>query len=46
MVEDDECMRLAIAEAQKCKPEDERIHPLVGAVVVKDGKVVKEQFFY
>jgi len=32
--------RMAVDEARKSKPEDERVHPLVGAVVVKDGEVL------
>jgi pyrimidine deaminase RibD-like protein len=32
--------RLAIDEARKSVPEDERIHPRVGVVVVKDGRVL------
>lgn len=31
--------RLAIEEARKSVPEDERVHPRVGVVVVKDGRV-------
>ena len=31
---------MAIAEASKSVPEDERPHPKVGAVIVKDGKVL------
>jgi pyrimidine deaminase RibD-like protein len=33
---------LAIEEARKSIPEDERIHPKVGAVIVKGGKIVGE----
>ncbi len=32
--------RLAIDEARKSVPEDERVHPKVGVVVVKDGRVL------
>jgi pyrimidine deaminase RibD-like protein len=32
--------RLAIEEARKSVPEDERVHPKVGVVVVKDGRVL------
>lgn len=32
--------RLAIEEAWKSAPEDKRVHPKVGVVVVKDGKVL------
>ncbi len=31
-------MQLAIDEARKSTSEDERVHPLVGVVVVKNGK--------
>lgn len=37
---DREYMLLAIEEARKSVGEDERAHPKVGAVVVKDGKVL------
>jgi pyrimidine deaminase RibD-like protein/NTP pyrophosphatase (non-canonical NTP hydrolase) len=33
-------MRLAVDASRKCKGEDGRIHPKVGAVIVKDGKVL------
>lgn len=33
-------MRLAIKEAQRCKAEDDRCHPMVGAVVVKNDECV------
>ena len=33
-------IELAIAEAAKCGGEDDRKHPKVGAVVVKDGKIL------
>ncbi|MGA2159652.1 MAG: deaminase [Dehalococcoidia bacterium] len=33
-------MRLAIKEAKKSRSEDNRIHPKVGVVVVKDNKVI------
>lgn len=33
-------IRMAIDEAKKSKSEDDRIHPMVGAVVVKDGQVL------
>ena len=32
--------RLAIEEARKSAPEDGRVHPKVGVVVVKDGRVL------
>lgn len=32
--------RLAIEEARKSLPEDERVHPRVGVVVVRDGRVL------
>jgi pyrimidine deaminase RibD-like protein/NTP pyrophosphatase (non-canonical NTP hydrolase) len=41
---DKEFMRCAIAEAQKSKPEDGRPHPVVGAVVVKEGKIIATGF--
>jgi pyrimidine deaminase RibD-like protein len=37
---DTEFIKLAIAEAQKCQPEDERIHPRVGVVVVKERTIL------
>jgi pyrimidine deaminase RibD-like protein len=33
-------MQMAIEEARKSVPEDKRVHPKVGVVVVKDGKVL------
>lgn len=33
-------MRLAIQEAKRCRAEDDRIHPHVGAVVVRDDQVL------
>ncbi len=33
-------MRLAIEEARKSKVEDDRVHPMVGVVVVNDGKIL------
>lgn len=33
-------MEMAVEEARKSKPEDERAHPRVGVVVVKDGNVL------
>jgi pyrimidine deaminase RibD-like protein/NTP pyrophosphatase (non-canonical NTP hydrolase) len=38
MNDDEEFIRMAIAASKKCKPEDDRIHPRVGAVIVRDGK--------
>ena len=38
--QDHKFARLAIEEARKSVPEDERIHPKVGVVVVKDGRVL------
>ena len=32
--------RLAIEEARKSAPEDERVHPRVGVVIVRDGRVL------
>jgi|ERR1043165_4795853 pyrimidine deaminase RibD-like protein len=42
--EDERYMRMAIAEARKCKAEDARPRPLVGAVVVKNGDVIASAF--
>lgn len=39
-----ECMELAIKLALNCKPEDDRTHPKVGVVVVKDGKIVSTAY--
>ena len=33
-------MKMAVEEARKSKPEDDGVHPMVGAVVVKDGEVL------
>ena len=33
-------MEMAVNEARKSKSEDERVHPMVGAVVVKGGRVL------
>lgn len=33
-------MRVAIEEAEKCRPEDDEIHPKVGAVIVKDDVIL------
>ena len=33
-------MRLAIKEARRSRPEDDRVHPYVGAVVVRRGEVL------
>lgn len=38
--QDKEYIRLAIDEARKSKPEDERPHPLVGAVILRKGQVL------
>ncbi len=35
-----EFMQLAIKEAKRCVSEDERFHPKVGAVIVRDGKIL------
>lgn len=40
MPTDRDYMRMAIEESRKCQPEDARTHPLVGAVVVKDGTLL------
>jgi pyrimidine deaminase RibD-like protein len=37
-----EFTRIAIAEARKSQPEDSRVHPRVGVVVVKDGVVLEK----
>jgi len=36
--------RLAIDEARKSTPEDERVHPRVGVVVVKNGRVLAKAY--
>lgn len=33
-------IELAIAEARKCVPEDDRTHPMVGAVIVRGGELL------
>jgi pyrimidine deaminase RibD-like protein len=38
--EDHKFARLAIEEARKSVPEDDRVHPKVGVVVVKDGRIL------
>src|SRR5262245_10064441 len=41
MINDDIAyMKLAIEEASKSRSEDERTHPRVGVVVVKDGQIL------
>jgi pyrimidine deaminase RibD-like protein len=40
MDSDHEFMKRAIKESRKCKGEDKRHHPMVGAVVVKHGKII------
>lgn len=37
---DHDYMRMAIDQSRNCKGEDDRVHPMVGAVVVKDGAVL------
>ena len=37
---DQQFARLAIEEARKSVPEDDRVHPRVGVVVVKDGRIL------
>ena len=37
-------MKLAIDESRKCRPEDDRIHPKVGAVLVKEGEVLASAY--
>src|SRR5438045_6903880 len=44
MSSDREFMELAIKEAQKSIPEDSRVHPKVGVVVVKDGNVLARAY--
>jgi pyrimidine deaminase RibD-like protein len=39
-LEDDRFMRMAVDQARMSAAEDERAHPMVGCVVVKDGKVI------
>ncbi len=41
---EDEFLDLSIAESLKCRSEDGRIHPNVGAVAVKDGKVLASAY--
>ena len=33
-------IKMALAEAAKCRGEDDRSHPNVGAIAVRDGQVV------
>jgi pyrimidine deaminase RibD-like protein len=40
MDNDLEFMKRAIEESRRCKGEDNRLHPMVGAVVVKNGKIL------
>lgn len=44
MDQDIHFMRLAIEQSRYCKGEDERAHPMVGAVVVKNGDVLADAF--
>lgn len=37
---DDDFARMAVEEARKSKAEDDRVHPKVGCVVVKNGRVL------
>jgi pyrimidine deaminase RibD-like protein len=39
-VNDDDFARMAVEEARRSKAEDDRVHPKVGCVVVKNGKVL------
>lgn len=39
-----EHLETAIELAGKCKPEDDRVHPKVGAVILKDEKVVAQAY--
>ena len=41
---DRELMQQAIDNGKKCEPEDDRVHPKVGAVVVKDGEVLASTY--
>ncbi|PKN65268.1 MAG: hypothetical protein CVU57_10470 [Deltaproteobacteria bacterium HGW-Deltaproteobacteria-15] len=41
---DKEFMKMAIEEAKKCEGEDKRPHPMVGAVVVQNGKVLAKGY--
>ncbi len=41
---DRDFMKMAIDEARQCKPEDGRVHPMVGAVVVKDGILLAKAY--
>jgi len=40
LVDDDHFARMAVDEARKSTAEDEREHPMVGCVVVRDGQVL------
>lgn len=40
LVDDDRFARMAVDEARKSTAEDDREHPMVGCVVVKDGQVL------
>lgn len=42
--EDRQWMELAIEESRKSRPEDDRVHPVVGVVVVKDGKLMAKAY--
>src|SRR5438105_289588 len=42
--QDIEFMRLAIAESRNSSPEDERPHPYVGAVAIKNGRRLATAF--
>src|SRR5690348_7324526 len=44
MKTDADYIRMAIEAAKNCKPEDGRVHPRVGVVVVKDGELVEVAF--
>jgi pyrimidine deaminase RibD-like protein len=41
---DEDFMRIAIELSKESKPEDDRVHPKVGVVVVKEGKIVERGF--
>lgn len=37
-------MKRAIEQAKKCKSEDTRVHPKVGAIIIKDNKIICESY--
>ncbi len=40
----EEAMQQAIRISKKCKAEDDRIHPFVGAVIIKDNMILADAF--